>query len=147
MLFICERTLGTELEKLLDNEDKKEEFYGLCKKFSDISLNAPKFNDSKTGNIGGSFQYADIDLARNSTVEFVKRYNIHNLDAFMESIHRLHGYAVEWDDERTKSSFIRAKSYNYNGGFFGTYYNFQSLPDDIWKDICKEIIEEIKKNR
>ena len=137
--------LGAELEQLLDSDDKKDEFYSLCKKFSEISLNAPKFKDPKTGKVEGCFQYDDMDSAKEATVEFVKKYNIHNLDAFMESIHRLHGHAVEWDDARVKSGFVQAESYNYNGGFFGTYYNFQCLPDDVWEDICKEIIEAINK--
>lgn len=137
--------LGEELEQLLDSDDKKDEFYSLCKKFSEISLNAPKFKDPKTGNVEGCFQYDDIDCAKEATMEFVKKYDIQNFDAFMESIHRLHGHTVDCYDNRAKSGFVQTDSSNYNGGFFGIYYNFQCLPDDIWETICAEIIEEINK--
>lgn len=142
----AEELLGEELKQLLDSDDMKLEFYDLCKKFADITLNAPKRKDPKTGKLEGCFQYDDMDSAKEATVKFVKKYNIHHLDSFMESIYRLHGHAVEWDDARAKSGFVQAESYNYNGGFFGTYYNFQCLPDDIWKTICIEIIETINKN-
>lgn len=64
--------LGAELGQLLDSDDKKDEFYSLCKKFSEISLNAPKFKDPKTGKVEGCFQYDDMDSAKEATVEFVK---------------------------------------------------------------------------
>lgn len=142
----AEELLGKELKQLLDSDDMKLEFYDLCKKFADIPLNAPKGKDPKTGELLGSFQFTDIDLAKEATVSFVKKYNISDLDAFMETIHILHEHAVEWDDIRAKSGLVRSESYNYNGGFFGKYYNFQCLPDDIWKTICTEIIETVNKN-
>ena len=140
--LLAEEFLSEELKRLLDSDNIKLEFYDLCKKFADISLNAPKIKDPKTGEVGGYFQNADISIAKEETTTFVKKYGIVDIDAFMESIHNLHGYAVEFDDVRATSGFMQSESYNYNGGFFGIYYNFQQLPDDIWKTICNEIIKD-----
>ena len=142
----AEKFLTEELQQLLNNDKMKSEFYNLCKKFSDISLNAPKIKDSKTGNVSGSFQHTDINIAKEQTINFITKYGITDPDAFMEIIHRVYGNAVDRDDKRQKAGLVKSESYNYNGGFFGTYYNFQQLPDDIWEIICTEIIETIKNN-
>ena len=123
--------LGAELEQLLNSDDKKDELYNLCKKFADISLNAAKFKDPKSCNVEACFKYDDTDIAKEKTIEFVKKYNIADLDALMETIHKIHMYAVEWDDNRAKSGVVQTETYNYKGGIVGKIYDFQRLPDDI----------------
>ncbi len=49
--------INDELNNVLVSDEAKIEFFTLCKKFADISLNAPKFKDEESGEVAGCFQF------------------------------------------------------------------------------------------
>lgn len=130
--------ISDELNNVLVCDEVKIEFFTLCKKFADISLNAPKFKDEKSGEIAGYFQFSDIEKAKNAARDFYFKYQLNDIDGYMKTIHKVHRLAVEWDDERRKSGLVQSDTYNYGYGFVGRYYNFQELPEDLWLKICDE---------
>lgn len=130
--------ISDELNNVLASDEVKIEFFTLCKKFADISLNAPKFKDEESGGIAGYFQFSDIEKAKNAARDFYLKHRLNDIDGYMETIHKVHRLAVEWDDARTKSGLVQSETYNYGYGFMGRYYNFQELPEDMWMKICDE---------
>lgn len=111
------------------------EFYELCKKFADIGLNAPKRVVEGTCNVQGCFQDNDINIAVNETVFYIKHWKIIEIDLLFELINNMHSLAVDWDETRQKSAFIKSAGYNYNGGYAGKLHNFSELPQDIFDKI------------
>lgn len=62
--FYCSLTENEELRKMkiyVVLEDSCMEFYNVCARFADISLNAPKYRILGTCDIQGCFQYKDIE--------------------------------------------------------------------------------------
>ena len=119
------------------------EFYELCKKFADIGLNAPKRVIEETCDVQGCFQDYDINIAVNETVTYIKHWKITEIDLLFELISNMHSLAVDWDETRQKSAFIKSASYNYNGGYAGKLHNFSELPQDIFDKICCDIKEAL----
>lgn len=136
--------ISDELNSVLVSDEVKMEFFTLCKKFADISLNAPKFKNGESGEFMGCFQFSDIEKAKIAAREFYLKYQLNDMEGYMETIHKVHRLAVEWDDERTKSGLVQSETYNYGYGFMGRYYNFQELPEDMWMKICDETKEYIQ---
>ena len=65
-----------EMCKLLKEHICDEEFYYLCKTYIDISLNAPKLPDKDNLTVTASFQYSDIDKAKEATTNFINTFRI-----------------------------------------------------------------------
>lgn len=139
-----ECVISEELKNILISDEVKIEFFTLCEKFADISLNAPKFKDKVSGEIGGCFQFSDIENAKNAARVFYLKYQLNDIDSYMETIHKVYHLAVDCNDDRAKSGFVQSEIYNYDHGFMGKYYNFQELPEDIWITICAETKEYIQ---
>ena len=136
--------MSDELCNILVSDDIKIEFFVLCKKFADISLNAPKIKDKISGEIMGCFQFSDIEKAKNAARDFYLNHQLNDIEGYMGTIHKMHRLADEWNDKRTKSGLVQSEKYNYRYGFRGIYYNFQELPEDMWVQICDETKEYIK---
>ena len=138
-----ECAISDELNSVLVRDEVKIEFYNLCKRFADISLNALKFKNGKSGEIMGVFQFSDIEKVKHSARDFYLEHQLRDIEGYMESIHKVHRLAVEWDDGRRKAGLVQSETYNHGEGLVGYYYNFQELPEDIWMKICNEIKESI----
>lgn len=123
------------------------EFYELCKKFSDIGLNAPKRVIEETCDVQGYFQDNDINIAVIETVAYIKHWKITEIDLLFELISNMHSLAVDWDETRQKSAFIKSAGYNYNGGYAGKLHNFSELPQDIFDKICCDIKDVLQNNK
>lgn len=133
--------LYDELNMILTNDKTKKEFFELCKKFEDIPLNADKYIGDEPGVISACFKFSNIALAKEAAKSFYVLYHIKNVDAYIESIHKLYPQAVEQDDDRQKCGMIRNEDINYSLGYYGAYFNFQELPRDEWDRISKELKE------
>lgn len=66
------------------SNDIRAEFFNLCKRFADISLNAPKYTDKESGDVVGCFQFSDIEKAKNAARVFYFKYQLNDLESFME---------------------------------------------------------------
>jgi hypothetical protein len=55
----------------------------------------------------------------------------------------MYSIVVEWDDDRSTGGRVTPKNCDLELGFARIYYNFTVLPDDIWKDISKEVKQYI----
>lgn len=139
-----ECTMSEELNTVLINDNVKADFFIVCKKFADISLNAPKFKTDDSLGVMGYFQPLDIERAKRAARDFYLKHRLNDIEGYMETIHKLHHLAVEWDDERTKSGLLQSETYNYSHGFMGIYFNFEKLPEDIWTKISDETKEYIQ---
>lgn len=122
------------------------EFYELCKKFSDIGLNAPKSVIEGTCNVQAYFQEDDINIAISETVDYIKRWEITEIDLFLELICNMHSLAVDWDETRTKSAVVKSSNHQYNGGYFGEFYCFSELPQEIFNELCSDIKVALSSN-
>jgi len=70
--------LNDELTDLLKKDKTKKEFFDLCKKFEDISLNADKFIVDEPNVISACFKFSDIALAKEAAKTFYILYHIKN---------------------------------------------------------------------
>ena len=68
--------ISENLNVILQNTEAQDDFWNLCKSYAEIGLNAPKYRTPGTCDVQGVFQYADIDTAKDNTVEFIQKYNI-----------------------------------------------------------------------
>lgn len=136
--------LNDELTDLLKKDKTKKEFFDLCKKFEDISLNADKFIVDEPNAISACFKFSDIALAKEAAKTFYILYHIKNVDEYIEAIHKLYPQTVEQDDDRQKSGFIRNEDINRSLGYYGIYFNFRELPENEWDKISKELKEYLK---
>ena len=119
------------------------QFYELCQKYSDIALNAIKQRIPGTCDVQGCFQFADIEIAKRATKDYVVDWEIEDVDTLLSLIHEFHSHAVAWDDKRTTSGRVLPENYNYQSIYGGQYFNFKELPEDIWGDIATEVKEYI----
>ena len=119
------------------------QFYELCQKYSDIALNAIKQRIPGTCDVQGCFQFADIEIAKRATKDYVVDREIEDVDTLLSLIHEFHSHAVAWDDKRTTSGRVLPENYNYQSIYGGQYFNFKELPEDIWGDIATEVKEYI----
>lgn len=119
------------------------QFYELCQKYSDIALNAIKQRIPGTCDVQGCFQFADIEIAKRATKDYVVDREIEDVDTLLSLIHEFHSHAVAWDDKRTTSGRVLPENYNYQSIYGGQYFNFKELPKDIWGDIATEVKEYI----
>ncbi len=124
-------------------EGNTSEFYEVCSKFSDISLNALKFVDHKTCDVQASFQFTDINNAKVHFKNFMRDKELNDVEGVLDAIGMMHRFAVAWDDPREKSGIVPPEGYDWTPGFAGKYHNFRELPEDIWQKIRNEIIEEL----
>ncbi len=127
----------------IDNVESTQ-FYELCQKYSDIALNAIKQQVPGTCDVQGCFQFADIEIAKRATKEYVTNWGIKDIDALLSLIHAFHSQAVAWDDKRTTSGIVRPENYDYQSMYAGQYFNFKEIPDDIWAEIAHEVKEYIR---
>ena len=133
--------LNDELKKLLTNDETKKEFFELCERFEDISLNADKFKGDEPRAVSGCFKYSDIALAKEAAKSFYISHNIKDVDAYIEAIHQLYPQAAEQNDSSQKYGFIRNEGINFSLGYYGTFFCFKELPEDVWDGLSKEVKE------
>ena len=119
------------------------QFYELCQKYSDIALNADKQRIPGTCDVQGCFQFADIDIAKQATKDYVLEWKIKDIEVLLALIHEFHSRAVEWDDKRTKGGRVLPENYDYQSMYAGKLFDFTRLPEDIWQGIAKEVQEYI----
>lgn len=119
------------------------QFYELCQKYSDISLNAIKQRIPGTCDVQGCFQFADIESAKHATKNYVVEWEIKDIDTLLSLIHDFHSRAVAWDDKRTTSGRVLPENYNYQSIYGGKYFNFKELPEDTWESIALDVKEYI----
>ena len=126
-----------EMCKLLKEHICDEEFYYLCKSYIDISLNAPKLPDKDNLTVTASFQYSDIDKAKEATTNFINTFNIQNIEELLEVIKMFYPYAS--NDNRQKSGTL-FKDVPYGSPTIGRYFDFCRMPDEVWKTIVQDIL-------
>ena len=114
-------------------------FYELCKKFSDIGLNAPKRVIEATYDVQGCFQDEDMNIAKLETVKFINYWKITEIDLLLELICKMHQFAVDWEDSRQKSTLVMRNRYDHNFGYVGKYHNFSKLPQELFDKLCNDI--------
>ena len=76
----------------------------IFKTYIDISLNAPKLPDKDNLTVTASFQYSDIDKAKEATTNFINICNIQNIEELLEVIKMFYPYAS--NDNRQKSGTL-----------------------------------------
>lgn len=127
-------------------EDIREtRFFEFCKHFSDISLNAPKYRIAGTCNIQGCFLNKDINIAKQETKKYIEAWKIQDVQTFLDFVYKMHSTAVEWNDKRNTGGRVLPENYDWKPGFAGMYYDFQSIPKEIWDQISDEILEYVSK--
>ena len=81
--------ISENLNVILQNTEAQDDFWNLCKSYAEIGLNAPKYRTPGTCDVQGVFQYADIDTAKDNTVEFIQKYNIDDVDEFFDLVEKI----------------------------------------------------------
>lgn len=127
-------------------EDNTSGFYELCSKFSDISLNAIKKVDPKTCDVQACFQFKDSDVAKAAFKKYTAEKKLSDYEGILDAIGLVHWLAVAWDDPRQKSGLIQPQGRELGSPFYGKYHNFCELPEDVWKQIRAEIVNEMNGN-
>jgi len=127
---------------LLIQKDELCGFFDVCQKFLDIALNAPKVK-TDDGKLGGVFQYSDIDIAKATTIDFIKKFDIKNIDSIFTIIESEYPKSGEANDKRQKSGLLRGKNVEGFAGYAGTLYFFTRISDDVFQKIVRDIKKEI----
>lgn len=133
--------ISENLNVILQNTEAQDDFWNLCKSYAEIGLNAPKYRKPGTCDVQGVFQYADIDTARDNTVEFIEKYNIDDREDFFNLVEKMYTHAVEFGDTR-HSTLVNPETTSMSG-YAGKYYNFAELPDDIFKDLKQKVLAKL----
>ena len=133
--------ISENLNVILQNIEAQDDFWNLCKSYAEIGLNAPKYRKPGTCDVQGVFQYADIDTARDNTVEFIEKYNIDDREDFFNLVEKMYTHAVEFGDTR-HSTLVNPETTSMSG-YAGKYYNFAELPDDIFKDLKQKVLAKL----
>ena len=113
------------------------DYYEICQSFLDIALNAPIIRNDD-GTLSGVFQYKDIDIAKQKTLDFLQKYNISNLDEFFKILENNYPYSASPSDNRRKSGMIKDEKFS-SFGYMGTLYFFNHINDNIYSEIIKDI--------
>lgn len=124
--------------------DKYLDFYDVCEKFADISLNAPKYRVPGTCVVQGCFQFTDIEKAKNRAKVFYNVNSLKNIDEYMTAIRTMYRLAVDFNDSRGVGGIVKLENMDSSYGSIGTYYNFAEMPPNIWNDVEKETKEFIQ---
>lgn len=127
-----------EIKAIVSEKKYNSGFYEICLKYSEIALNAPKFKDEKSGEIGACFQYGDINTAVSATCMYIKENNIKEYKQLLSSIRSFHRYAIKDNENRVTSKYISSYD-NPNMMGYGMYYDFLDLPDDLWNKIIDDV--------
>ena len=131
--------------KIFDTlKDKSIDFYEVCEKFADISLNATKYRVPGTCDVQGCFQFKDIEQAKHAAKMFYDDNSVQDIDEFLLAIKTMYRLAVDFNDSRSLGGVVKPESTVSSCGYFGTYYNFAEMPKNIWTDIEEETREFIK---
>lgn len=94
-----------------------------------------------TCDVQGVFQYADIDTAKDNTVEFIQKYNIDVVDEFFDLVEKMYIHAVEFNDNR-HGGLVKPEPTSMSG-FAGKYYNFAEMPDDVFEELKKNSLDKL----
>ena len=139
---IIQNNPNTETARLLTNNHNCG-YYELCQKFLDVALNAPKVRTDE-GSIAGVFQYDDIEIAKKEAILFLNNNTIEDLNNFFIILEHAYPLSASPDDKRQKTAFIKESDDRYLG-YFGTFYSFTSISDDIYAKIIADIKSQIKR--
>lgn len=134
---------GMEIFHVL--KDNYLDFYDVCEKFADISLNAPKYRVPGTCDVQGCFQFVDIEKAKSGAKVFYNANSLKNIDEYMIAIRTMYRLAVDFNDSRCLGGIVKPENMDSSYGSIGTYYNFAEMPSNIWNDVEKETKEIIQK--
>lgn len=127
-------------------EENYLDFYDVCEKFADISLNALKYKVAGTCDVQGCFQFTDIERAKQCAKEFFDNKSLKNVDEYMLAISLMYRLAVDHNDARCLGAIVKSENKDSPIGSLSTYYNFAKIPSNIWQDIEKETKEFIQKH-
>ncbi len=130
----------TEIAKLLQENDDCG-YYEVCQSFVDVALNAP-FVKNETGALLGVFQHADIAIAKDKAVAFIKNNGVTEMDSFFEILDREYPFSAAPDDTRRKSGMVKEEGTGYNG-YIGTMYFFTHISDNVYSDMVAEIKKQL----
>lgn len=123
-------------------KEKYMDFYDVCERFADISLNAPKHRVSGTCDVQWCFQFKDIEKAKSVAKVFYDDNSLNCVDEYMLAIRIMYRLAVDFNDSRCLGGIIKSENAD-SLGYIGTYYNFTEMPENIWEDVEKETKEFI----
>lgn len=138
---ISEKYPDAEITKIL-SENPDCGYYELCQSYLDIALNAPKFM-KENGALAGSFQYSDIDIAKEITIDFINRNHVQDLHSFFDILNYAYPNSVSKDDKRQRVAYVKNDKCSYIG-YAGTLYTFTQISPEVYQKIVKELIEEIR---
>ena len=133
--------ISENLNVILQNTEAQDDFWNLCKSYAEIGLNAPKYRTPGTCDVQGVFQYADIDTAKDNTVEFIQKYNIDDVDEFFDLVEKMYIHAVKFNDNR-HGGLVKPEPTSMSG-FAGKYYNFAEMPDDVFEELKKNSLDKL----
>ncbi len=129
------------LSLLSESEDNTQILYGLCSDYSHISINSKKIQTDKLS-LGCLPFENDIDLAVSSTIDFINKYEIVDVEGLMDLIFELHPHAIKSEDsQKQQSGMLKADSNNM--GIYGTYFRFNELPKETFLSIKERILEKL----
>lgn len=136
--------LNDELKTVLENKQAKNDFFEICKNFENISLNVTVIKGDEPNSVYAGFIDSDVALAKDEAKQFYTLYHIKNVDEYIDAIHKLYPQAMEHDDFRQKSVLLRNEDVKQSFGYYGTFFNFRELPEDVWNKISKELKDYLK---
>lgn len=134
-----------EVIKIIKINKNDDEFYKLCQKYLDIALNADRWIDKESNNLMCCNRFIDINIAAEYTDEFIKRYNLSNVEGLLDMIeHRYDQSILPYETRKIAGAIPEKDIRRSNIGYFGKYYTFSEIPS--WEKVKNNIIEKIVKN-
>lgn len=110
-------------------------FYELCRSYTYILCNALQIHN-KDGSLCLYFNDLDIDIAKEATLEYIKRNNIIDELQLIYIIQQVHCYAACGNDSRQKAGNNKTEFFRQIPVvYFGDFHNLMSLPDSIFNEI------------
>lgn len=140
-----------ELIGLLDKGIKFETLYNALRDTYLIVYNAQLIKTEQIGSVGAVFRFKDVEKAEKSILVLAKELlGITNkdkeliIDKCLKIVKENYLKTATWE-ERSKRSGLLKNNENEFTGLIGFYFDFNSFPDETWKEIAENIKEKILK--
>lgn len=120
-------------------------FYELCQKFLDIALNSDKVR-MEGGGIAGIFKYVDIDVAKAAVIDYANKFDLLDIKPLLSAIEKHYEESLEENEKRPISGMDKASDGHAIIGYYGTFYVFSHINDEIFEKIKMDIIKTFEEN-
>lgn len=142
--FLGNAKINDEIASLLaEGEDKTQILYDLCSDYSHVSINSKKVKTDKLS-LGCLPLENDIELAVSSTLDFINKYKIDDIEGLMDLICELHPHAIKSEDSKKQKSGM-LKDDSIKMGLYGVYFTFNKLPKETFLLIKERILKELRR--